>query len=529
MKSLKKADRIILVILILIAAMIIYFLYTGTDGQDAASGEGTAAARTFADYAGKRIGSATGTTYDQSILANIEDPEILYFSSYGDMLAALLTNRIDAFCADEPAVRYMMLQNDGVSFLPERLEKYDFAFAFAKSPHGRDLCGQFSEFIREAEKDGTLAELDKKWFGGDEGVLAPPDLNSLSAENGTLKLAADLNTPPFMYMINAKAAGFDADTAYLFCQKYGYGLEIISYNFDAIMPAVQSGLCDMAACSITITEERAQSVNFSEPYYHAGAVLAVKASDLGPEDAQGSPLSILRSLASAAAESFDKTFLRERRWKLTLEGIGVTCLITLLSALFGTLLAFLICMFRRLDSCLSNRICDIYVKVLQGTPLVVLLMILYYLVFARTSVDSVAIAVIGFTLNFAAYVSEIMYSGIKSIDSGQREAALALGFTENQAFFRFIFPQAAVQFLPVYLGEIISLLKSTSIVGYIAIQDLTRISDIIRSRTYEPFFPLISTALIYFLLAWLLTALLKYLFKAVNPRRTNRRKEDSVK
>ena len=521
----KKADRIILIILILIAAAIVFFLVAGTGKKNETQGEGAAVSKTISDYDGKRIGSATGTTYDQSILANIKDPEILYFSSYGDMLAALLTNRIDAFCADEPVVRYMMIQNDEISFLPERLEKYDFAFAFAKSPQGEDLCAQFSEFIREAEKDGTLAELDEKWFGHDESGRTSPDLASLSAKNGTLKLAADLNTPPFLYMIEGKAAGFDADTAYLFCREYGYGLEIISYNFDAIMPAVQTGLCDFAACGITVTEERAQNVNFSEPYYHAGAVLAVKASDLGPDGAQSSPSSRNESFFSAAAESFEKTFIRENRWELILQGIGVTCLITLLSALFGTVLAFLICMFRRLDSKLSNRISDIYVKILQGTPLVVLLMILYYLVFAHTGLDSVVIAVIGFTLNFAAYASEIMYSGIKSVDKGQREAALALGFTENQAFFRFIFPQAAVRFLPVYLGEIISLLKGTSIVGYIAIQDLTKISDIIRSRTYEPFFPLISTALIYFFLAWILTALLKRLFKALDPRRTNR-KED---
>ena len=112
-----------------------------------------------------------------------------------------------------------------------------------------------------------------------------------------------------------------------------------------------------------------------------------------------------------------------------------------------------------------------------------------------------------------------MRSGIESIDDGQREAALALGYNENQAFFRFIFPQAAVRFLPVYNGEIVSLLKSTSIVGYIAIQDLTKMSDIIRSRTYEAFFPLIATAIIYFILAWIISLILKFVLKKVSPKR----------
>ena len=135
-------------------------------------------------------------------------------------------------------------------------------------------------------------------------------------------------------------------------------------------------------------------------------------------------------------------------------------------------------------------------------------------------------AVIGFTLNFGAYASEIMRSGIESIDDGQREAALALGYSENQAFFKFIFPQAAVRFLPVYRGEIVSLLKSTSIVGYIAIQDLTKMSDIIRSRTYEAFFPLIATAIIYFILAWVISLILKAVLKGVDRRH---RKRNAVK
>ena len=111
-----------------------------------------------------------------------------------------------------------------------------------------------------------------------------------------------------------------------------------------------------------------------------------------------------------------------------------------------------------------------------------------------------------------------MRSGIDSIDAGQREAALALGYSENQAFFRFIFPQAVVRFLPVYNGEIISLLKGTSVVGYIAIQDLTKMSDIIRSRTYEAFFPLIATAIIYFVLAWIISLILRFILKRVSPK-----------
>jgi len=516
-KRLTRTDWIILAVLLaLVAAVVLLATQGSSNTQGTAGGTGNAK---LSDYAGKNIGSVTGTTYDEAIEANIPDAKISYYSSYGDILTALLTGKIDGFCVDEPVLRYMMLNSDGVSYLQERMETYGFAYAFPKTAEGKALCDEFSAFIEQGLADGTLRELDEKWFGPDESVQKSPDLKALSADRGTLKLIVNAENPPFDHMADNGIAGLEIDIAYLFCQKNGYGLQLLNSNFDAILPSIQSGVADFGASCITPTEERAESVHFSTPHYEAGAVLAVRAADVGVQAAQQENKNIFRQIA----DSFEKNFIREARWKLVLQGIGCTCLITVLSALFGTVLAFLICLLRRADSVLANKICDFYVRVLQGTPMVVLLMILFYIIFARSGISAVAVAIIGFTLNFSAYASEIMRSGIGSIDPGQREAALAMGYTENQAFFRFIFPQAAVHFLPVYRGEIVSLLKNTSIVGYIAIQDLTKMGDIIRSRTYEPFFPLIATALIYFLLAWLLSLVMRWIMARVDYRKNSRK------
>jgi len=271
-------------------------------------------------------------------------------------------------------------------------------------------------------------------------------------------------------------------------------------------------------------------MSFSDTIYNGGMMLIVRKADVSgsniiyfdnetdkeKDDINGQQNT--KSLWDRFTESFHRNFILENRWQMVLKGIGITCLITALSVLLGSILAFLICMLRRLDSVVANGLCNIYVKILQGTPVLVLLMILYYIVFGNSGVESLWVAVLAFSLNFGAYGSEIMKSGIESIDKGQREAALALGFTENSAFFRFIFPQAAVRFLPVYKQEIISLLKNTSIVGYIAINDLTKVSDIIRSRTFEAFFPLISSAIIYFILAWIISIIMKRILKCVDPK-----------
>jgi len=151
-------------------------------------------------------------------------------------------------------------------------------------------------------------------------------------------------------------------------------------------------------------------------------------------------------------------------------------------------------------------------------------MIVYYVIFASANIHPVIVAVIAFGINFAAYVSEIFRTSIEGIDNGQNEAGIAGGFTKIQTFIYIILPQALRQILPVYKGEFISLIKMTSIVGYIAIQDLTKASDIIRSRTFDAFFPLIMVAVAYLIIVWALTWALGYLEISIDPKRRHIKK-----
>jgi len=156
-------------------------------------------------------------------------------------------------------------------------------------------------------------------------------------------------------------------------------------------------------------------------------------------------------------------------------------------------------------------------------------MIIYYVVFASVNINPVIVAVFAFGLNFGGYVSEMFRTSIGSIDKGQQEAGIAGGFTKVQTFIHIILPQALQQVLPVYKGEFISLIKMTSIVGYIAVQDLTKASDIIRSRTFDAFFPLIMVAVFYLIIAWLLTWALSYIEISVDPKRKRNKKIMEVK
>jgi polar amino acid transport system substrate-binding protein len=153
----------------------------------------------------------------------------------------------------------------------------------------------------------------------------------------------------------------------------------------------------------------------------------------------------------------------------------------------------------------------------------VLLMLTFYVIFASVNISPVLVAVLAFGMNFAAYVSEMFRSGIEGVDRGQSEAGTAMGFTRTQTFGFIVLPQMIQRILPVYKGEFISLVKMTSIVGYIAVQDLTKASDIIRSRTFDPFFPLIMIAVLYFVIAWVLMQALEYLERMTDPKYRRRK------
>ena len=201
---------------------------------------------------------------------------------------------------------------------------------------------------------------------------------------------------------------------------------------------------------------------------------------------------------SNVTESFSNNLIVEDRYRMILDGLQVTLLITLFAAVLGTILGGLVCWMRMSRHRWLQQVARVYIDLMRGTPVLVLLMLMYYVVMAPVDATGIVVAIVTFAMNTAAFISEMLRTTIQGIDRGQTEAGLALGFTPRQTFLKIVLPQVVRAVMPVYQGEIISLLKGTSIVGYIAVADMTRASDLIRSRTFDAFFPLIVTAIIYF-------------------------------
>ena len=211
-------------------------------------------------------------------------------------------------------------------------------------------------------------------------------------------------------------------------------------------------------------------------------------------------------------DKFYLNFIKDDRWKYIVEGLGVTLQITFAAVIIGIVLGFLVAVVRATYDKTGklkvlNWICNVYLTVFRGTPIVVQLMIIYYVIFASMDISKVVAAILAFGINSGAYVAEIIRSGIMSIDNGQFEAGRSLGFNYIQTMWHIVLPQALKNVLPALGNEFIVLLKETSVSGYIALQDLTKGGDIIRSRTYDAFMPLIAVALIYLVMVMVFSKL----------------------
>lgn len=216
------------------------------------------------------------------------------------------------------------------------------------------------------------------------------------------------------------------------------------------------------------------------------------------------------------ADEFYRNFIFEQRWRYLSNGLLLTLEITFFAVLLGVLLGFSVALVREAHRStgkfrLLSAIGGVYLTVIRGTPVVVQLMLIYFGIFASVRIPPILVAIIAFGINSGAYQAEIFRSGIEAVPRGQFEAGRSLGFSYRQTMRRIIMPQAIKNVIPTLANEFIVLLKETSVAGYVALADLTKGGDIIRSRTFSPFLPMLAVALIYLCLVMIFSAGVKYL------------------
>ncbi|MBR3318165.1 MAG: transporter substrate-binding domain-containing protein [Atopobiaceae bacterium] len=453
---------------------------------------------TLDELAGKRFSYVNGSVYNMAVQNRIDGTSEHFYPSLAECVAAVEAQKEDAAVQLSYCCQLAVNRRPGtVALLPEPIADVSEGFFF---PKGSNLTAEFNRLIAKFSDDGTLATLEKKWVAADESGKTLPD-QDWDAPNGTLKFVTSGVIEPFSYVGEGGVAkGYDVELALLIARELGYHLKVSTLPMDSIFAAVDSGKADFGG-TLTQTPERASVCDFSDTVMPTTISVIVLAE--GATGAAGDS-----GFFASISDSFRKTFIEEDRWQLIVSGLGVTILISVCAGALGIALGFATVLARRGGAKWLGKLVNGYQALMSGVPIVVILMVLYYVVFGSFNIPGTIVAILAFMLSFGSTAGTTMWTAIDGLDVIQEETGLALGYTRQQVFQKIIFPQAAQQFLPQLSGQFVSLVKETSIVGYIAVQDLTRASDLIRARTMDAFFPLISTAIIYFLfcrlLAWAL-------------------------
>ena len=435
-----------------------------------------------------------------------------YFNASIDGVAAVKSNKIDCYIEDEPIVRLLANRNTGVKVAPIIVQQFKYGIVLRKNS---PLTPKFEKVINDFRNRGILDDLKKLWLGKDDSKKTIESIpkQTWEGKNGTLKFYNSADSEPLSYYgANQTLIGYEVHLVYLIAKELDMKVIPTVTQFDSLIPALQSGKADIVLSCMTITDERKETVDMV-PYYDSGFAVLVR------DENSVSNLSFFESLK----DSFQKTFIVENRWLLIFKGLGITITISLVSGFLGFIFGFVLILIYRKNNKFISLIIKTFVSLIDGIPSVVLLMVLYYVIFGSVNISPILVSVLAFTLCFGSVCFELIENGIQAVNIGQEEAAKAIGYTDFQSFLKIVFPQAARQFLPLLKREFITMVKMTSVVGYVSCIDLTKASDLIRARTMEAFFPLIATAVIYYIIAHLMIFALNKFEISLDPKRRERK------
>lgn len=453
--------------------------------------------KSISDLEGAKIGVQLGTTGDIFASEYEEKGSVIErYTKSADAVQALKNNKIDCIVIDKSPAEAFVSNNPELSILDENFAVEEYAICISKEK--TQLKEEINKAIAQLKSDGTLDNIISNYIGDDtKGRFPYVSPENINRSNGTLIVATNATFEPYEYIENDRYVGIDMDMARAITDILGMNLQIEDIEFDSIINAVQSGKADIGVSGMTVTEDRLKNIDFSDTYTSAAQVVIVNSGANAAE--------------ASLSQKIQNNFIKDSRWKFIATGLLTTLEISFFSVIIGIVLGFIIAIAR--STCdklgkfrLLNAILKTYLTVIRGTPTMIQLLIIYYVIFASTNISKVLVAVIAFGLNSSAYIAEIVRAGIMSIDKGQLEAGRSLGFNYSQTMRYFIIPQAFKNVLPALCNEFIVLIKETSISGYIGIMDLTRGGDYIRSRTYDAFLPLVAVAVVYLIIVVLLTS-----------------------
>ncbi len=471
------------------------------------------------DLQNKRIAVLLGSTHDAYAQENYPDATIMHYRSLPDMVVAVRTGRVDAALFTRENLPELFREDERLGTIGDSLFEIPVAVGFNKN--NTALRDRFNEFLRQIKAEGVYTDMVNRWI--ERGDTHMPEIPNTKARGVLVAGNVSDKGMPFTAVKDNRLIGFDIELAERFAAWLEKDIRFSDMEFGSLIMAAVTNKVDMIVSTLMITEERQKQIDFSDPYYNLGISLLVLKENIADERTPSRAQARMTSLFQSFTDGFHSNIIKEKRYFIILDGLRTTFVISIMAALFGTVLGGVICYMRMSKKPMLTLTAKIYISIVRGIPVLVLLMLIFYVVFASVNIDASLVAVIAFGMNFGAYAAEIFRTGVKGVPKGQTEAGIAMGFTRFKTFQLIVLPQMVRGILPVYKGELVSLVKMTSIVGYIAVQDLTKAGDIIRSRTFDAFFPLILVAVLYYYICWMLLESLEYIERRIDPKARRRK------
>lgn len=448
-----------------------------------------------------KVAVIMGSVSDDYLSARQDGITLMRLSTTADLIAAVECGRADYAALDKlEAPQKYLAQRDMMVMFESAEVGGDVAFVF--NLDDSELCEQYNDFFDSLCVCGLNDTIRSRWMECNFDNVIMPDIPQPKGD--PVYVATLSSDPPFSYLKDGQWYGWEIEILKLFGQHIGRPMVFMDYSFAALITSVVKKRVDMAAGNVFITEERARNVLFSKSYGSCPEICIGRIAG---------PTKSALSTNEKFKDRLNENLLVEDRWKMILEGLKVTIYISVGALLIGVVLGVFLCYLKIKTNKLGRWLVRIFNGFMKGVPMLVILMIMFYLVLVNTKISATTIALITFALGVGSNLSELFSNSIASIDKGQIEAGHALGLSDFKCFRKIVFPQAIKKVIRPFKNEVLALVKGTSIVGYIAIQDLTKMGDIIRSRTFDSFFPLFTVTAIYLIFAWLLNMLLAYLIK----------------